>query len=1425
MSPHLQHDPYAFKAAAAHFKDKLQIDLYGVDGGELPPYSLDELAQHDLVIFESMGARLSLMLPQVDSLKAKTKVLFLETPLAKGNISVADHPDIPLYWSNGNEENYSGLLSYIGARIFGLKIKITPPRIYPAAGFYYPGRDSLFTSAGAYLQWYDNEVVPGVADPVTVGLAFYQSNYVKQDMRHIDALINSIKAHGARPITLVAKGPFRIDSLFTIAGKPIVDVMLYGGMFLDFNKPEAGRLSAQRLDVPLLGAVTHYYKSRAEWISDPGGFAPDMSDRFFFTERDGVFEPINIGAEEVEQGRRYTMPIQDQVDWRVERALAWAKLRRTPNAQKKIVVTYYSEGSGKATVGADIDAYLDVPGSLEKLLKRWQQEGYNVGTQPLPGATELARDMSLHASNVGTWAPGELQKRTQNGPVIRIPEAEYLSWFHSYPKEQQEEVIRKWGPPPGKLMTTTNAAGQKEFLIPVLQYGNIILAPHPNWGLQDNPSLIYGKEAIPPNHAYIAFYEWMKRSCQPHAFISLFTQLSLMPGKQEGPARNDWVGTLIGNLPHISVVPLIAGSGPGNKRRANALTIGYITTTTTAGLDDSLQLLYDKIGDWQDAANAVLKERLEKNILAKIKAQGLDKDIGKDTLAQQAPATLIQEVRRYLLNMSKERMPAGGHILGNAPQGELLVDMVAGMLGKELEQLAPGKNKREVVKTWLRQILLQGQPIDLVTRQSHTGKDTLLQLQLKQALEYQTLLQQTDNEVTQIIRALNGRYISTGPSDDPVRNPLSLPSGRNPYPVNVKAVPSKEAWELGQRMADQLLLQYEEKHGKGAYPKKIAFVLWSSEITHTQGVTEAEILYLMGVEPVWNSKGQVMDVRLIPSANWKRPRIDVLITTSGTYRDHFGDKIKLLDKAVKLAAAVKENENWVWKNTEKYRQQLKPQNQSATARIFSGNTGAYSTNLEFATEQGESWKSDTTLSKLYLDRMAYAYGEEAFADYQRSLFELNVKDVDAAAFSRSSNAYGILDHPMVAAYFGAYNLAVKNTTGRQPDMFINDMQHPEDATSTPLHLFFHKELRSRYLNPKWMKAMMEHGYDGARYMEAFTENMMLWDVTTPDMVKDEDWNEVYDVYVKDREQLGLDKYFEKHNPFAQQALLATMLEATEKGYWQASEEQLRTMATTLTNTVNAKGPACNSAVCNAPGLTRYIKGILQRVPGGAALAGKYQAQLDMMKTNAGATAAGKTVSGKQLVEQKRWELNEHTAGNRRDWWLIGGLLLGLALIFLLGWWRQTPPGPDFSSVIAIMMLHLIDIITYFKDLEMKKYIVLSVTLFFMAIGTQAQEHHTTKVLRHMVLLKFKEEKGKEEVQKVIDAFKALSTKIKEVKALESGINNSPEHLNDGFTHCFFLSFATEADRDSYLVAPDHVAFVKILKPVLDKVLAFDYWQE
>lgn len=952
-----------------------------------------------------------------------------------------------------------------------------------------------------------------------------------------------------------------------------------------------------------------------------------------------------VGAKALaENGDELMVPIPEQIEWRVKRAIQWAKLRKKSNADKKIVITYYSEGSGKANVGSDSDAYLNAQRSLIAILKMLKQQGYNVGNQPLPDEKKLSQMMSEHASNIGVWPPQETDRRAATGKdMIKIPLSQYQQWFSGYATAQQKKVIQTWGIPPGKLMVSGN---RQAIIIPVIRFGNITLVPHPNWGMQDNKKLIYGNDPIPPSHEYIAFYEWLKHS-GTDAYVTLFTQLSLMPGKNEGPSANDFVGRLIGDIPHITLTPLMAGSAVKNKRRANALSIGYMNEVMAAGLPAALQPVNNLLEEWSAATNPNLKKAVAKKLIDFAK-QNPGKFGNTDN-----PEQAINSIRDYLHKVAAEKIPNGTHTLGEIPAGDKRRKILEAMLDDDIHEFAKKHNADPA-------LVLKAVTGHQNTYRSDSGFIRLDSLYTN----YRQKLDAAGNELLSLGRALDGRYIMPGPSDDLVRNPESLPSGRNPYGGNDKAIPSQTAWNLGQQMGDALLQQFSERKRKGRFPKKVAFVLWSTEITNSQGATEAEILYLLGVKPVWNKKGEIISLKVIPRSELGRPRIDVLLTASGTYRDHFRDKINMLEEAVNLAAKEQDKDNHVRINSARYASELGISEAESGARVFSTAPGAYSTNVEFASE--DETADTARMSSLYLSRMSNSYGKKGNSSKPK-LFALNIRDVDAAAFSRSSNVLGIMDHPMVAAYYGAVSAAVKSQGSAAPEMFINDLASG-NADVEGLESYYHRQMDSRYLNPEWIKGMMDQGYDGAKTISGFTENLLLWNKTNPEMVKSADWDEVYQTYITDRNRLGTKEFFDKNNPYAVQTLSAHMIEAARDGYWKASEQQLQSLGKILVESVNNNGPACSGSICNSPKKLDYIKGILQKIPANSNALKEFDKRIASVKTqpsSAGKPSEMQNVEGYHISERK--SVAKESTGRivMLICWLLPGLILLAGMLFRL----------------------------------------------------------------------------------------------------------------------------------------------------------------
>lgn len=1174
VSIHLASYPNLALEATEELDSALEIDLFGLGGGLLPSVGDADLTRYDLVLIDGAGPSLLNFAQAIEEAKRVTRVATVDSEAyIAGNIELSLIPDLQTYWDNPTAENYRRMFSYLAAQLLDTPIAVERPIEFPPLAFYHPDAPKPFADLTSYEVWANDRFADGASRP-KIGILLYRNLVLGQNSAVVDAIIREVERQGGLPIPVWREGSRSLASGLLPEG--YLDAMILCAARLNYFSADEAVSEAQRLGVPLLSCQTEPSRSVEEWEQSNGGFAPGQTGSLALSETEGIVEPKMVGAKTIgEDGTARDTPITDQVEWRVARAMRWAQLHRMANSEKRLVVTFYSEGSNKADVGSDSDTYLDAQGSILALLHRLNAEGYDIGGAALPTRAQLARRMAELASNFDPSDDAEFARREEAGTIALIPEDQYRVWFATLPASLRASIVAVWGPPPGDVMVRRNASDEgTSFVVPVLRYGNVTLAPHPIWGYQKNPEALRRADALPPHHQYLAFYWWMQQQAQADAFVPMFSQISLMPGKQEGPARDDAIGILLGNLPHIALTPLQANGGIKNKRRALATLIGFMPAFAPQDLPPDLIELRAEI----ELLDGMQADLARVRSLATESGLGAALGIDLDTALR---SELVAALNGYLAEATEVPVPIGAHVLGEPPSPLATAKVVAAMLSRESgDRVEPYTVKRA----------LEG---------DETALDPAV---FERARDYAGRLGQASREMDAIIDALDGLYIEPGPMRDAIRNPDALPAGRNPYALDVRALPHRKAWETGKGLVSDLLEDAEAR--PGSLPRKVAFTLWSGETAQNGGTNEAQILYLLGVRPVWNVRDQVVGVELIPRGELGRPRIDVMVTTSGTYRDHFGEKIILIAQAVQLAAAADEPGNALRESVrvrtaELEREGMAPERARASAltRVFSTAPGAYSPLLEFAIDDPVGSDSKG-LSDLYVTRMAHGYGSddpEAAGGVDVSAFLDNLDTVDAAVFSRSTSAYGVLDTPMVASYLGGFQNAVRQRTGRSIPAYIANLQNEDAARIETLDRFFSREMQTRYLNPAWIRSMQESGYTGARYMTELSSNLLLWDVANPALVSDGDWQRVYDVYVRDRYKLGMTRYFDEANPYARQRMLDTMREAIRRGAWNASAETRAALAaaggaavrrTTLAETKPLQ-------VQTAPGLRSVPTGIVR----------------------------------------------------------------------------------------------------------------------------------------------------------------------------------------------------------------------------------------
>lgn len=500
----------------------------------------------------------------------------------------------------------------------------------------------------------------------------------------------------------------------------------------------------------------------------------------------------------------------------------------------------------------------------------------------------------------------------------------------------------------------------------------------------------------------------------------------------------------------------------------------------------------------------------------------------------------------------------------------------------------------------------------------------------------QALAKSPQREFDALSRALAGGFISPSSGGDPITNPQAVPTGRNLFSIDAEKTPTEEAWRIGRQLGEQLIARHRAETGND--PHKVALTLWPGEFISTQGADIAQVLWLLGVEPVRNSRGQVFDVRLIPAAELGRPRIDVVVQTAGQFRDLAASRLYLVHKAVGLASEAEPapgQPNHVREGTRRAEEVMKERGLSpldartfATARIFGGVNGAYGTAIMGLVESGDRWGSDREIAEQYLRNMGAVYATaEAWGSYQPGIFEAALQHTDTVVQFRASNQTGPLSLDHVYEFMGGINLAVRHVTGRDPAAYFSDLRNLRQATTQNAREAVMVEARATLLNPKYITALQAGGASSAEKFAETFRNVYGWNVMKPAAIDPALWDALHATYVRDEQHLGLAEFFRRENPYALQEMTAVMLETVRKGYWKPSAEVQQEIVRLHTQLVAAHRAGCSGFVCDNAALREMIAQLA-----GGELAPAYRAAIEQARTGG---APGANVKGVTLEKETR----------------------------------------------------------------------------------------------------------------------------------------------------------------------------------------------
>ena len=1081
------------------------------------------------------------------------------------------------YYTNGGRSNYDGFFATLAAQLRGQpQPEMAPPFVFPDEAIYHPkAPNRVFATPAEYFKW---RGIDPAQRPPTVAIAFHQIYIGAEQTAFIDDLAARIEAGGAVALPYYAgvMGPH--GKMLTLAGKPIADAVINTQIVLD---PEGRRKELAELGIPVLQALAYRKGDEAAWRADPQG-VPLIDVPFYLAQGEyaGIVDAIVANTSDKASGDVVILPGQAAAI--VNKALKLVRLQRLPNAEKKVAMLFWNYPPGEKNMSA---SFMNLPRSFETTLKALREAGYDTH-----GETEESLIKSLQRLLAPFYRDGELAGLLRDGLAERLPVAVYKAWLQRQPRAIQDDIHERWGTPEKSAMVIVDR-GEAVFVMPRLAVGKVILSPQAPRGerWEEKEKALYHSSKAAPSHFYLAHYLWLREHFKADALVHYGTHGSQewLPGKERGLPVSDFPMLAVGDVPVI--YPYIVdniGEALQAKRRGRAVTVTHQTPPfAPAGLHDVLVQIHDLLHQWLAQDEGAVKEKLAVDLKKRVKKEHIERDMGwSDTRIDTDFRAFVDELHNHLHELAQTAQPLGLHTFGTAPQEKHRIGTALLMLGKGFHETAArimGVKEDDLDEIFVGDYSkLTSAPPFRVLADALAGKTTLpadkaLADQLEQGRRWYADLG-AQGEIAGLLSALAGQHRPTSYGGDPIKNPDALPTGRNLYGFDPSRVPTRQAWEAGKEAAEALIAAHTAKTGRP--PKKLAFSLWSVETMRHQGILEAQALWTLGVEPVWDAGGRVVGVKLVPREQLKRPRIDAVLSATGLYRDHFPNAMKQLAKAVELAARANEADNPVYANSRALAERLvkqgvpeKAAQRASETRIFTNESGRYGTGLDDAALATGTWKSkgeaDRKLAALYLSKMQHAYGTDeaswgskgiAGADEagaKVNLYAEHLKGTEGAVLSRTPNLYGMLTTDDPFQYLGGIGAAVRALDGKAPTLYISNLRNSggdgKGGKIEGADRFLAKELATRNFHPGYIQGLMAEGYAGTLQVLDGINNFTGWTTVSREIVRDDQWQEFVDVYVRDKHKLGLKDWFEKNNPHALAQSIEKMLEMARHGYWRA----------------------------------------------------------------------------------------------------------------------------------------------------------------------------------------------------------------------------------------------------------------------------------
>ncbi|HEY2041658.1 MAG TPA: cobaltochelatase subunit CobN [Jatrophihabitans sp.] len=1026
----------------------------------------------------------------------------------------------------------------------------------------------------------------------TVGVIFYRAHQLSGNTAFVESLCQAIERQGGRALPVFCASLRTADAaLFEVLGQVdalIVTVLAAGG-----TKPatvgaggddeawDVGALAA--IDVPILQGLC-LTSSRDTWLASDDGLSPlDAATQVAVPEFDGRIITVPFSFKEIDaDGLTVYLADDERCDRVAGIAVKHARLRHIPPGERKIALMLSAYPTKHSRIGNAVG--LDTPASVVRLLAAMHAAGYDIGPadgpDALPGVTAQDGDALIHALiAAGGQDQDWLTAEQLEGNPVRIAASDYRGWFDALSEGLRSDVVTAWGAAPGSLFVDHSRSAEGEIVLAALRAGNIVVMVQPPRGFGENPVAIYHDPDLPPSHHYLAAYRWLADDFGADAIVHVgkHGNLEWLPGNGAGMSADCATDAALADLPLI--YPFLVndpGEGTQAKRRAHATLIDHLippmARAESYGDVARLEQLLDEHASIAAMDPAKLPA-IRAQIWTLMQAAKLDHDLGIADRPHDAEFDdFVLHVDGWLCEIKDVQIRDGLHILGQAPAGQARVDLVLAMLrARQIwggqaalpglrealglsEQGDSARTEVDEVEAMARSLVSAMEDRGWVPAASGEvcrevlgrADEPVTRILTFAASEIVPRLERTGEELTNLLHALDGGYVPAGPSGSPLRGLINvLPTGRNFYSVDPKAIPSRLAWETGQSMADSLLARY--RADTGDWPRSVGLSVWGTSAMRTAGDDIAEVLALLGVRPVWDDASRrVIDLEVMSLTELGRPRIDVTIRISGFFRDAFPHVVAMLDDAVQLVAELDEpaDQNFLRAHVATDLASHADQRR-ATMRIFGSQPGAYGAGL-LPLLESRNWRDDADLAEVYATWGGFGYGRGLDGVPARQDMESAYRRINVAAKNVDSREHDIADSDDYFQYHGGMIATVRALTGSAPAAYIGDSTAPEAVRTRSLSEETARIFRARVVNPRWLDAMQRHGYKGAFELAATVDYLFGYDATAG-VVHDWMYEKLAASYVLDPQ---LRKFFGESNPWALHGIAERLLEAAERQMWE-----------------------------------------------------------------------------------------------------------------------------------------------------------------------------------------------------------------------------------------------------------------------------------